>query len=126
MAQKIISLIAAIFIIYWTANPGTAHSESTLPFADSPRGQPMSDPKSESPNKIGRTAETGSGDVGQREQPIAMQSIGQSLGRVDSRINSRIDNRLSWRIDRSYAPNLEVTSSIKAAESEIQNANPKF
>lgn len=126
MEQRTFLIMAAFYSIAGIATPDTGHCESASNYGGTPRGQPNAEPQNDSQNKIGRTAETGSGEVGQREEAISRQSIVQTLGRINSRINARIDNRLDMRIDRNYDPSLDVTSSTDTAESEIRNPNPHF
>lgn len=69
-------------------------------------------------DEAGHTAETGAGEVGQRQTVGDAAAMGfEPMGRVNSRINNRVESRIRNRIDRNYNPEADATSSIEAAAS---------
>lgn len=85
-------------------NTGTANAETG--------GQDLSD--------VGRTAQTGEGEVGQRQEPRNMAPNIRPLGRIDNRIENRIQNRLRNRIDRNYDATANATAPFERAEDETR------
>lgn len=67
-----------------------------------------------------RTADTGIGEVGQRQTGSEPAVLQQPLGRITSRINTRIENRIRNRIDRNYDP----TQSSEAIRQPVNRQFP--
>jgi hypothetical protein len=65
------------------------------------------------------TADTGAGEVGQRQM---QDSVREPLGRLDSRIQNRIQNRIRNRVDRNYDPTANATSPFKEAEDQARES----
>lgn len=72
--------------------------------------------------EAGRTAETGAGEVGQRQSARDVSTGIEPTQRVNSRINSRVQSRIRSRIDRNYNPEADATSSIEAAAARTRRA----
>ena len=67
-----------------------------------------------------RTADTGSGEIGQRQTRDDTTSIVAPLGRITSRIESRVQNRLRNRLDRSYDPTASASTPFERAEARVR------
>ena len=67
-----------------------------------------------------RTADTGIGEVGQRQTGSETAVLQQPLNRIASRINNRIENRIRNRIDRNYDP----TQSSEAIRQPVNRQFP--
>ncbi len=70
----------------------------------------------------GRTAQTGVGEVGQRQDVQDAAANIEPLGRVGNRVQNRIENRIRNRIDRTYDPTANATSPFERAEDRIVSA----
>lgn len=67
-----------------------------------------------------RTADTGIGEVGQRQNVRDGAALQEPLDRIASRINNRVQNRLRNRIDRNYDPTANATSPYLNADSQTR------
>lgn len=65
--------------------------------------------------RTARTADTGIGEVGQRQTAQDGPGVQEPLGRITSRINNRVENRIRNRIDRNYDPTANATSPFEIA-----------
>lgn len=65
--------------------------------------------------RTARTADTGIGEVGQRQTTLDGPGLQEPLGRINSRINNRVENRIRNRIDRNYDPTSNATSPFEIA-----------
>lgn len=65
--------------------------------------------------KAGRTAETGAGEVGQRQETDQVAPNIESMGRINNRIQNRVENRLDSRIDRDRDSTSGTISSFEGA-----------
>lgn len=83
--------------------------------------QPHPLPPSLSP-QAGRTADTGIGDVGQRQTREESATNIQPLGRIDSRIGNRVQSRIRNRIDANYDPQSNALSPFRVAGDEVKAA----
>lgn len=63
-----------------------------------------------------RTADTGVGEVGQRQKFEDDFANIKPLGRIENRIRNRVENRIRNRIDRDYEPTANATSPFEKAE----------
>lgn len=63
-----------------------------------------------------RTADTGIGEVGQRQTARDGPGVQEPLDRINSRINNRVENRIRNRIDRNYDPTANATSPFEIAD----------
>jgi len=72
--------------------------------------------------EIGQTAETGTGEVGQRlkREDIALNTT--PLARINNRVENRVENRLSSRVESHGYRNTDVTSSFRLATARTRNA----
>lgn len=66
--------------------------------------------------RTARTADTGIGEVGQRQKARDGLGVQEPLGRITSRINNRVENRIRNRIDRNYDPTANATSPFEIAD----------
>ena len=64
----------------------------------------------------GRTADTGVGDVGQRQIQRGTPEAVSPLGRINNRVENRVQNRIRNRIDRNYDPTANATAPFERAE----------
>ena len=69
-----------------------------------------------------RTADTGIGEVGQRQTVRVGPAMREPLDRIGSRINNRVQNRIRNRIDRNYNPTANATSPFVVAEEQARTA----
>lgn len=76
--------------------------------------------QNEGMGEIGRTTQTGVGEVGQRQSLDDVAPNIAPLQRIETRINTRLQNRLRNRIDRDY--NADATSSYEDARNQIYDA----
>lgn len=72
--------------------------------------------------QIGRTADAGSGQIGQRQRPEDDEYNIQPLGRVESRVANRVQNRIRNRIDRYYDPQANEISPFRVAGDQARVA----
>lgn len=73
------------------------------------------------PVQAGRTADAGSGRVGQRQTREEAAPNNRPLGRLQSRVQNRVQSRLRNRIDRYYDPQA-ATSPFEVAGDQAQTA----
>ena len=64
----------------------------------------------------GRTADAGTGLVGQRQTRDEAASNIKPLNRINNRVANRVQNRIRNRIDRYYDPQANATSPFKIAD----------
>lgn len=87
---------------------------------------PVQSANSVSPSEqIGRTADAGNGQIGERQRRDAGPSSTKPLARVDSRVANRIENRIRSRIDRYYDPRANATSPFKVAGDQARTAGTR-
>lgn len=72
-------------------------------------------PISSPPVQAGRTADTGAGQIGQRQTRAQMAPNVKPLGRIQNRVANRVQNRIRNRIDRNYDPQANATSPFRVA-----------
>lgn len=65
---------------------------------------------------IVRTANTGGGEVGQRQTREDVAPSLDPLGRIDNRIENRVRSRIRNRLDRAYDQTASANSSITDAD----------
>lgn len=70
--------------------------------------------------QAGRTAEVGSGEVGQRQTREDVAPNVEPMGRIGTRIQNRIESRIRSRIDRDYRPPAESATSFEAADQRMR------
>src|SRR5690606_13211646 len=76
--------------------------------------------------ETGRTAETGIGEVGQRQSSKDVGAHVEPMGRIDGRVQNRVQNRLRNRIDRTYNPRANATSPFEVASDQARRtARPR-
>jgi len=80
----------------------------------------QADTQNEALQRTARTADTGIGEVGQRQTALDSPTMQEPLKRINSRINNRIENRIRNRIDRNYDPTANATSPFEIADSETR------
>lgn len=83
--------------------------------------QPLSQSSPVSPTPVGRVADTGVGEVGQRQTRDQTNGI-KPMARLATRIQNRVQLRLSTRIDRDYDPQADATSLFSVAEEQGRTA----
>ena len=66
----------------------------------------------------GKTAETGAGEVGQRQTFRDVAAQQNALDRINNRISNRVENRLRNRIDRNYDPTANAKSPFEDASKQ--------
>ena len=75
--------------------------------------------------QIGRTADAGNGQIGERVRRSADQSSTKPFARVDSRVSNRVENRIRNRIDRYYDPQAHAASPFKVAGDQARTAGTR-
>lgn len=70
--------------------------------------------------EVGRTAETGIGEVGQRQKDDQVAPNIEPLGRLNNRIQNRVQNRLRNRIDRNYDSTANAVAPFDRAEDQVK------
>jgi hypothetical protein len=85
-----------------------------------PSDPSMASDQNEGLREIGRTAETGIGQVGQRQTTSNAGPNVDPTGRVNNRIRSRVQNRISNRIDRYYDPKADTTEAFNAPGDQVR------
>ena len=73
----------------------------------------------------GRTADTGVGEVGQRQIQRGTPEAVSPLGRINNRVENRVQNRIRNRIDRNYDPTANATAPFERAERRAQTVNQR-
>ena len=71
--------------------------------------------------EIARTADAGSGEIGQRQARDVAPNI-EPLGRINNRIENRVQNRLRNRVDRNYDATANATAPFERAQSRTRTA----
>lgn len=99
----------------------TSVAAQQLPNSE-PDASAAADTQAEGLNDVGRTAETGIGEIGRRTSGTGNVN---PMGRLNSRIENRIENRLRTRIDRNYDPLESVSSPFDKAAREVRNKGPR-
>ncbi|MBT2133564.1 hypothetical protein KK137_04370 [Croceibacterium sp. LX-88] len=113
-AHVSISSLGSLLLI---VSPAFAQeAQSVLPGAD------LAGNQTEGLQDIGRTAETGTGEVGQRlkREDLALNTA--PLARIENRIQNRVENRLESRVESKGFSVADTTSSFKAATARSRNA----
>ena len=87
--------------------------------------QPEVTTENEGLREVGRTADAGAGEIGQRQtQEEAAPNI-EPLGRINNRIENRLQNRLRNRIDRNYDPTANATAPFERAEDQTRKTEAR-
>ncbi len=118
-------LLGAAAVLAGFAGPAAAQE---VPLQDPTEEAEEIDPaetQNEGLQRTARTAETGIGEVGQRQTVRDGPAIQEPLGRIDSRINNRIQNRIRNRIDRNYDPTANATSPYEIADRQTRAAQDR-
>ena len=72
------------------------------------------------------TANTGAGEVGQRQTAADSTIEPNTLYRVNTRIQNRVENRLRNRIDRNYDPTANsISPFVDAQRNRKEDAQPR-
>jgi hypothetical protein len=72
---------------------------------------------------VGRTSETGIGEVGRRQTVGETPLPVEPLTRINNRLQTRIESRLDNRIDRNYDPAQRTSSAFDQADRRARQAN---
>jgi len=108
--SKFRSGTGAIALIACIAPPAAAQTYPIDPSTAPARNQ------NEGIRDSGRTAESASGEVGERQRTRNAALNAYPLERIPSRLQNRVQNRIRNRIDPSYDPTANTTSPFEAAE----------
>lgn len=73
-------------------------------------------------SETARTADTGSGEIGQRQTRDEIAPNVEPLGRIYNRIENRVQNRLRNRVDRNYDATANTTAPFKRAQIRTRTA----
>lgn len=103
------------------ANLALPAAAQSLPIDPAPIGQPPVTTQGEGLGDVGRNADTGIGEVGERTWGIINR---EPLGRLESRIQNRVQNRIRNRIDRSYDPMANANSPFERADQQTRRSGP--
>lgn len=71
----------------------------------------------------GRTADTGIGEVGERQTKDTSAANIAPMGRVENRLSNRIHGRYNNRLDRFQYPDVTGSAAFTAAEKETRKPN---
>lgn len=77
------------------------------------------------PAPIARTADVGSGQVGQRQTRETAVPDAMPLDRLSTRVTNRVQNRIRNRIDRYYDPQANATSPFQVAQDQARTTSPR-
>ena len=103
----------------------TSDGFSTDPFgseADQAGGDDVAQNQNQGLRDAGTTADTGIGEVGQRQTASDTKTGKNPLDRIDNRIQNRVQNRIRNRIDRTYDPTANATSPFNDANQRTKDA----
>ena len=109
-------LVSATAALVGLAVPATAQEIDPPEPTEGAPGMDQAETQNEGLQRTARTADTGIGEVGQRQTAQDGAGIHEPLGRLTSRINNRIENRIRNRIDRNYDPTANATSPFEVAD----------
>lgn len=89
--------------------------------------RPGSTPEAQTQNQglreAGRTAQTGSGRVGERQSAREVARSIAPLGRISNRVQNRVQTRVANRIDENYDPVASTRSPFETAEERARAAS---
>lgn len=111
-------LSRSVAILSLVISPGLAQAQPSVERS----GSAIAVSQDEGLENVGRTAETGAGEVGERQAP---REFGDAR-RIQNRIQNRVQNRLRTRIDRTYRSGVDTTSSFETAGERYRNATDKY
>ena len=111
--------IARLIIAAWLVSGGPLFAQ-TLPI-DPGASQTEVQSQDEGLRDTARTANTGAGEVGQRQTSSEAAPNIEPIARLSNRIENRVENRLRNRIDRNYDATANATSPYKRAESNARD-----
>jgi hypothetical protein len=121
MMRTATRLIAALLVL---GAPATAQ---TFPIDPGAR-QVEARSQAEGLSEMARTADTGAGEIGQRQTREEAAPNIEPLGRINYRIENRVQSRLRNRVDRNYDATANVTAPFKRAEGRTRktwNGGPR-
>lgn len=104
------------------AGPAAAQSFPIDPAAPDPVAEESADTQGEGLEDVGRTAETGIGEIGERAEFIVNTD---PMARLDTRIHNRLQNRIRSRIDRDYDPMANATSPFEEVDQQTRKGLPR-
>lgn len=115
-------MLTPLSAVAQTRYDGVQHEEGTGNQDSSERfGMIESQTITNSP-QVGRTADAGSGRIGQRQRREDGVSNIEPLGRIESRVANRVQSRIRNRIDRYYDPQANETSPFRVAGDQARVA----
>lgn len=105
------------------ASPVTAQIPTNRPIED--EMQQLPSPSTSTPEVVmrtGQTADTGTGQVGQRQtrEQVAQAAGVEPTGRIDGRIQNRVQARIRNRIDRYYDPQANAIAPFTVAGAQLR------
>ncbi|HEX7262143.1 MAG TPA: hypothetical protein VF258_10040 [Luteolibacter sp.] len=113
-------LIASLWAVPLTAQPAPRPPSFPQAAAEAVQSQ------GEGLLELGRTADTGVGEVGGRQTPREMAPNSDPLGRINGRVENRVQNRLRNRVDESYNPIANAAAPFSGAEEAVRKgARPR-
>lgn len=71
-------------------------------------------------NPVGGVADTGNGQIGQRQTSAQAGLNIEPLGRISIRLQNRIQNRIHNRIDANYDPQANARSPFEIAGDQLK------
>lgn len=69
----------------------------------------------------GRTADAGSGEIGQRQDAQEAVPFIAPTARISNRVPNRLQTRLQNRIDRTYRGDVDASSSYEQTQEAVRN-----
>lgn len=71
-------------------------------------------------NPVGGVADTGNGQIGQRQTSAQAGLNSEPLGRISTRIQNRIQNRIKNRIDADYDAQAQARAPFEIAGDQLK------
>lgn len=110
--------LSAVFLspIFLVASPASAQEFPSASGSDGGSGQ------GDGGQEMGRTAETGAGEVGQRQTVWDAPNV-QPMTRINNRVQLRVESRVNSRIDRNHDADMGTTSAFDVANIRARRAS---
>ncbi|WP_454598017.1 hypothetical protein [Qipengyuania sp. SM2507] len=120
----LLGVTAAAILVLGLPMAATAQEIPAPDTTDDEESAEQADTQNEGLQRTARTADTGIGEVGQRQTAQDGPAMREPLGRITSRISNRVENRIRNRIDRYYDPTANATSPYEKADRQTR-AGPR-
>lgn len=101
---------------------GNWQAQAPPPRAPVATASPVPRNQNEGLRDTGKTADTGSGQVGRRQSARETARFAAPLSRYSNRIQNRVQTRIANRIDRDYDPTAGTQAPFETAEGRAKAA----